>query len=140
VWQAVLEGTPPQAHPDAEGVLLGLLNKVYRNRAGERELDRDKALELIDAYSVASELEKSAKGAKTRAKTGLVQMLDDGDAGLVDGRVAFTYRRPDPGVTIAAADLRKLRDAKPEIYEALVTEGYITTTNPGPRFDFKESR
>lgn len=140
VWQAVHEGVPPEAHPDSEGVLLDLLNKVYEKRAGEREVDAEKATELVDAYSVACDLAKDAEAAKTRAKTALVQMLDDGDAGAIDGRVLFTYKRPAAKPTVTADALRSLAADSPEIYEALASDGYITTTNPGPRFNLKETK
>lgn len=139
VWQAVQNGTPPEAHPDSEGVLLALLNQLYSHRAGDRDLDPEKARPWIDQYAEGAEIEKRGKALKEQAKAGLVQLVDDGDAGLVDGVPVFTYRAPDPGETFSAANLRKFRTDQPEIYEALKSEGYITATRPGPRFDMKET-
>jgi putative phage-type endonuclease len=135
VWHAVQNGFPPEAHPDAEGVLLGLLNKIYEKRAGEREVDTEKAVEHLDAYSVACDLAKDADAAKTRAKTALVQLLDDGDTGLVDGVPAYTYKAPAPSDSLPAKELKRLSQESPEIYEALRTEGYIRPTKPAPRFN-----
>lgn len=138
VWAAVQDGIPPEAHPDSDGVLLALLNQLYTKRAGDRELDPDKAQRWIDQYAEGAAIEKQGKAAKEQAKAGLVQLLDDGDAGLIDGLTVFTYRAPDPGETLSAANLRKFKVADPEVYEALRSDGYITTTRPGPRFDMKE--
>jgi len=140
VWRSCLDGTPPEAHPDAEGVLLALLNDMYGSRAGDRDIDPDAARVWIDQYVDGNAMEKAAKKLKEQAKAGLVQLLDDGDTGVVDGAVAFTYRAPDPADALSAANLRKLAVDQPEIYEALRSEGYITRTKPSPRFDFKESR
>lgn len=138
VWTAVQDGVPPEAHPDSEGVLLALLNQMYEHRAGDRELDPEEAQPWLAKYAEGAEIEKQGKALKEQAKAGLVQLLDDGDAGLIDGAVAFTYRAPDPGETFSAANLRKFKTADPEVYEALRSEGYITATRPGPRFDMKE--
>jgi putative phage-type endonuclease len=138
IWTAVQEGVPPEAHPDSEGVLLDLLDKLYSKRAGERELDAEKARAWIDQYAEGGELERRGKTLKTQAKTGLVQLLDDGDTGLIDSRIAFTYKAPDPSDTITAANLRALREAAPDVYDALRSDGYVTVTSPRPRFDLKE--
>jgi putative phage-type endonuclease len=139
VWAAVGDGVPPEAHPDSEGVLLGMLNELYSHRAGDRHLDPDKARPWLDQYAEGAEIEKQGEALKEQAKAGLVQLLDDGDAGLVDGTLAFTYKAPPPGETLSAANLRKFRTDQPEVYEALRADGYITPTRPGPRFDMKET-
>lgn len=138
VWTAVQDGVPPEVHPDAEGVLLDLLNQLYADRAGDRELDPDKARAWLDQYAEGAAVEKQGKALKEQAKAGLVQLLDDGDTGLVDGTVTFTYKAPPAGETFSAASLRKFRTDQPEVYEALRGEGYITATRPGPRFTVKE--
>lgn len=140
VWQAVQDGLPPEAHPDAEGVLLELLNKLYADREGERDLDPEKARPWLDQYADGTRVEKDGKALKEEAKAALVQMVDDGDAGRVDGALAFTYRRPDPGHTLAARQLARLRTERPHLFDRLRSDGFITRTNPGPRFDFKETR
>lgn len=139
VWAAVQDGTPPEAHPDAEGVLLGLLNDLYETRAGERDVDPDKARPWLDQYADGGRIEKDGKRLKEQAKAALVQLLDDGDIGRVDGAIAYTYQRPDPGTSLPAAELRRLAAEKPAEYAVLVAGGFIKTTNPGPRFDFKET-
>lgn len=138
VWQAVVDGVPPEAHPDAEGVLLELLDRIYAKRDGDRELDPGTAGEWLALYADGLELEKKGAGLKVQAKTALVQLLDDGDTGLVLGAPAFTYKRPEPGNTMPAAEVRRLAKERPYLFAALVNRGFITTTNPGPRFDVKK--
>lgn len=138
VWQSVIDGVPPEAHPDAEGVLLELLDRIYTKREGDRELDPGDAGEWLALYADGLELEKKGAGLKVQAKTALVQMLDDGDTGLVAGAPAFTYKRPEPGNAMPAAEVRRLAKERPYLFAALVQRGYITPTNPGPRFDVKK--
>lgn len=137
VWSAVEEGTPPEAHPDSEGVLLDLLDRLYANREGARELDPEKAQPWLDQYAEGSDLERRAKALKTEAKTGLVQLLDDGDTGLLDDVPVFTYKRPAPGFAMPANEVRRLRTSDADLFQQLVDDGYITPTTPGPRFDLK---
>lgn len=137
VWQAVLDGVPPEAHPDADGILLELLDRLYSKREGDRELDPGDAGEWIALYEDGLDLAKRGEGLKTQAKTALVQMLDDGDTGLVNGAPRFTYKRPDPGYSLPAAELRRLQRERPYLFAALVNRGYVTPTNPGPRFSLK---
>ena len=138
VWQAVVDGVPPEAHPDSEGILLELLDRLYAKREGDRDLDAGDAGEWLALYADGLELEKRGAGLKVQAKTALVQMLDDGETGLVLGAPAFTYKRPEPGYALPAAELRRLRKERPYLFAALVNRGYVTTTNPGPRFDLKK--
>lgn len=137
VWQAVVDGVPPEAHPDSEGILLELLDRLYAKREGDRELDPGDAGEWIALYEDGLDLAKRGEAAKTQAKTALVQMLDDGDTGLVLGAPRFTYKRPEPGYALPAAELRRLQRERPYLFAALVNRGYITPTTPGPRFSLK---
>lgn len=134
VWQSVIEGVPPEAHPDSEGVLLDLLDRLYAKRAGDRELDPDAGAEWLAIYADGAELEKRGKGLKTQAKTALVQMLDDGETGLIHEAPAFTYKRPAPGQAMPADQVRRLAIEQPEVFDELKAEGFITITEPGPRF------
>lgn len=140
VWEAVQGGYPPEAHPDAEGVLLDLLDRLYAKRAGDRELDPDAAEKWLEQYAAGGDLEREGKRLKMQAKTALVQMLDDGDTGLVDGVPAFTYTAPAPGLTVPADEIRRLRDESPDLWDALYEDGFIRQTTPGPRFDVKKKR
>lgn len=138
VWRAVREGVPPEAHPDAEGVLLDLLDRIYTTRSGAVDLEPVAAQQWLDQYAAGGDLEKEGKRLKTQAKTALVQMLDDGDTGLIDDAPVFTYKRPEPGTAMPAAEVRRLQSEQPDVFEELSTEGFITTTNPSPRFDLKK--
>lgn len=140
VWQAVLDGTPPDVHPDAEGVLLELLDRLYEKRAGDRDLDPDQAGPWLEQYAIGGDLENEGKRLKTQAKTALVQLLDDGDTGLVDGATAFTYKRPDPGIAMPAAEVRRLETEDPDLFADLKAKRFIQSTNPGPRIDVKSKR
>lgn len=137
VWQAVVDGVPPEAHPDSEGVLLELLDRLYAKREGDRELDPGDAGEWLALYEDGLEQAKRGEALKTQAKTALVQMLDDGETGLVAGAPRFTYKRPEPGYALPAAELRRLRKERPYLFAALVNHGFITPTSPGPRFSLK---
>lgn len=137
VWQAVLDGVPPEADPDSEGVLLDLLDRIYTDRAGSRDLDPGTTGEWLALYADGGDLEKRGKALKTQAKTALVQMLDDGEVGLVHDEPAFTYRRPAAGHSMPAAEVRRLQAEQPDVFQTLSAEGFITTTNPGPRFEIK---
>jgi putative phage-type endonuclease len=137
VWQAVVAGDPPDAHPDSEGVLLELLDRLYAKREGDRELDPE-AGEWLAVYQDGLDQEKRGQALKTQAKTALVQMLDDGDTGLLNDAPAFTYKRPEPGYDLPAAELRRLRKERPYLFAALVNRGFINPTNPGPRFTVKK--
>ena len=136
VWQAVLDGTPPEVHPDADGVMLDLLNRIYTRRSGERDLPAS-AEEWLTQYDEGSGLSKRGEALKIEAKTALVQMLDDGDTGLLFERPAFTYKAPEPNATLSAPALKRLAAERPDTYSALLAEGYITNTTPGPRFVVK---
>ena len=138
VWQAVQDGTPPDVHPDADGVLLSLLDRLYTDRAGERELDPERAEPWLAQYADGNDLERQGRKLKAEAKAGLVQLLDDGDTGLIDEVPVLTYKRPTPGVEITSDSLRELQTAQPDFYQALVDEGFITITSPGPRFLVKK--
>lgn len=137
VWQAVVDGVPPEAHPDSEGILLELLDRIYAKREGDRELEPGDAGEWLALYEDGLEQAKRGEALKTQAKTALVQMLDDGDTGLVLGAPRFTYKRPEPGYALLAAELRRLQRERPYLFAALVNRGYVTPTNPGPRFSLK---
>ena len=135
VWQAYTDGIPPVAAPDRDGVLLDLLNRMYEAREGDRDLDPAEARKWLDQYAEGSVLVKEGDALKTEAKTALVQLIDDGDRGLVDGQQAFTYRRPQPSTGMPAAAVKRLAKDQPDTYAALVEDGFITTTQGGPRFN-----
>lgn len=138
VWQSHLDGVPPEVHADADEVLLNLLNQLYASRAGVAELEADKVRPLLAEYVEGGALEKQGKAAKAKAKTGLVQLLDDCDTGLVDEAVVFTYKAPDPKDALSADALRRLQTEKPEIYEQLKADGFINQTTPNPQISIKE--
>jgi putative phage-type endonuclease len=137
VWEAVEQGIPPETRPDSEGVLLDLLDQLYRSREGDREIPVDEAERWLAQYADGGDLERQGKALKTEAKTALVQLLGDGATGCVDDVPLFTYK-PDPAKdTVTADNLRALKNADPDQYAALRESGLITTTDPRPTFRVK---
>ena len=136
VWECVVNGDPPDVSPDAEGVLLAELNRMFEDRKGQRELPSS-AVEWMRDYTAAQRAEASAKRAKTLAKSALVQMLEDADTGVIGDDIAFTYHRPEPSMEITSAALTALQHEKPRMFAWLQRYGYITETEPGPRFSLK---
>lgn len=137
VWECVQDGTPPEVHPDADGVLLDLLDRLYSDRAGIVDLDPDQAEKWLAQYADGGDLEKQGKALKAEAKSALVQLLGPGEIGCVNDVPRLTYR-PDPaGDTVTADNLRAYKTADPDRYDTLRDEGLITTTNPRPTFRLK---
>jgi putative phage-type endonuclease len=140
VWEAVQDGVPPPVHPDAEGVLLDLLNRIYTARDGAREIDPDQGWAYVQEYLDGHDLEEQGKGMKTRAKTGLLQLVDDGNAGTIDDRLIFTYKAGGGGDTVYAGDLARLKVEHPRTYARLREWGVPKAKAPTPRFDLKTRR
>jgi putative phage-type endonuclease len=134
VWDAVLEGIPPRVHADAEGVLLRELNDMFKQREGTRELPEE-AWDHLFAYRDAHAKEVDATRTKKIAKGELVQMLGDGEVAEINGQKVFTYKRPKAKDELTADRLRKLHEDCPELYADMVAQGYITKTEPEPRFN-----
>lgn len=137
VWECVETGNPPEVEPDRDGVMLDLLNLLYPDRAGDRDLDPEKARTWLAQYEAGDELEKEGKALKEQAKTGLVVMLDDGDTGKVDDEVVFTYKRPAASPKLAAAEMKRLQKQDPDTYARLLADGFIVVSQGGPRFNRK---
>jgi predicted phage-related endonuclease len=140
VWEAVVNGVPPEAHPDSEGVLLDLLNKVYAKREGERPVDRSEAEAWVDQYLDGADLAAKAEEMQTEAKTALVQLLGDGDTAVVDEQAWWTYKRPKGSDKVYTGDLKRLSVERPLLYSILRSRGYISSPIPGPRFALKRTR
>lgn len=135
-WASVVDDVPPQVDADADGVLIAELNAMFSAREGEVELPPE-AADHLDAYEAAGDIIKDQAAQQAVAKSKLIQMLGSGQAGTLDGAVCFTYKRPKPGHTLAAADLKRLKRDDPATFDELLTDGYITPTEPGPRFNLK---
>jgi putative phage-type endonuclease len=137
LWQAVEDGNPPEVEPDSDGVLIGLLNSLYQFRTGTRELPPKDTHRLAVEYREAHEDEKEATSRKEKAKAGLIALLDDGEIGVVDEQVIFTYRRPAASESVSTKSLRDLKSEDPDLYEQLLAGDWVTISNPAPRFLLK---
>lgn len=134
VWDAVQEGVPPTVDPDGDGVLLDLLNRLYADREGERDLDPSEADPWVGLYRVGHRTEADGKRLKKRAVTGLVQLIDDGDAARLDDRPLFTYRRSSDSVSVTADDVRRMLRDDPDLHALLTERDYLTTRRGTRRF------
>lgn len=143
-WRGVREERAPDVPADGDGVLLGLLDRLYGQRAGDTELDPDdvqRALDLALDYRAASADGKHADEVKTLAKTELVRLLGGGDRLLADGQALATYRAPAAKQELTAKQAVRLAKDRPALWAALAARGYVTTTTPSPRFTLsKETR
>lgn len=135
-WNSIEQGIPPQVDADADGVLIAELNAMFAKREGEVELPPE-AGEHLDAYEIAGDIIKDQKAQQTVAKGKLIQMLGDGEAGVMNGSLCFTYKRPKAGHELTAKNLLRLKKDDPAAFDELVTHGYITPTEHGPRFNLK---
>jgi len=91
VWQHVQDGVPPHVEPDQ--LLLDMLNRLYPDRSGDRDLTSDS--QVVDLHraqlDTARRQRAAAEKAETAAKAALVQLLGDGQVALVDGEFAYAY-------------------------------------------------
>lgn len=117
VWQHVLDGTPPDADPNA--LLARVLDRMYPNREGTIDVPVLDTLAAIDRYESARLDEADAKSRKDSARAELISLLGEHEAGLVEGKPAFTYRAS----VRHNLDVRRLRADHPGI-----AEDYTTTT------------
>jgi putative phage-type endonuclease len=115
VWQHVLDETTPQV--PADDVLLDLLDRMYPNRKGQRELSptsTEFAQEMLAQYATGRSRERLGKAEATSAKAALVQLLDDGDTAIDDeGNVLFTYKPiTRAGFTVAPTTYRQIKPTR----------------------------
>jgi len=137
LWQAVEDNNPPDVEPDSDGVLIGLLNKLYESRAGTRELPPKDVEKWVAQYRAAHVDEKAAAALKEKAKAALIALLDDGEIGVVNEEPVFTYRRPSASYSVPTKALAELKSEDPELYEQLLAGEWITESSPSPRFLLK---
>lgn len=138
VWNAIQNGTPPDVTEDERGVLLAELNKMFAKREGAIEVDPERATELRKVYRVGHELESRGKRIKTVAKGNMVKLLKGAEVAVdAEGNPLWTYKRGEPADEMTAANLRNLLAKHPALYGELKQHGYITTTDPNPRFNLK---
>lgn len=140
VWQSVIDGIPPEVHPDRDGVLLRELNDMFRKREGEKRLPTASVNLWIHEYDQGHALETRGKAIKTVAKTSLVKLLGGAETAVGDDdEVLYTYKRPDESEEVTAKQLARLKAENPELFANMVALGYITKTNPNPRINIKRS-
>lgn len=117
VWQCVQEGVVPNVDPALMSV--DLLNQVYPDREGVRDLTGTDADVWLDRYRHAAAAESDARKDKEAAKVHLLALLKDGEEAVIDGQVAFTYRAGKDSMTVPSANLARLREDFPDAFEAV---------------------
>lgn len=122
VWDAVRTGTPPPV--DMDGVLLKLLEQLYPDRAGEKEIDFEQARVLLSDHTAAAQAAKDAERRKESAKAAVVSALGEAEVLTLAGEPLFTYREQDKH----SISVRDLEDNDVELYEQVLAGGHITTT------------
>lgn len=138
VWQAVMNGIPPDVSADADGVLLRELNKMFASREGAVAVDPIEAERYITDYRGGHRLETEGKRIKTVAKGNMVKLLGGAEVATgEDNEPLWTYKAGDPKDELPADELRRLKAECPELYVDLKAQGFIKTTTPNPTFNLK---
>lgn len=126
VWEGVQAKVPPPVEMD--GVLLKLLEALYPDRSGVREVEHAEAVRLLLAYSQAAGLAETAKQAKEAVKAEIVSALGEAEVlalkGGADDAPLFTYRAQEK----SSVNVKDLEDNDVELYESLLSGGHINTT------------
>ena len=125
VMKCVIEGVVPDVDPAL--MTVDLLNQVYPDRDGVRDLTDTDAQEWLIRYVKAQEWESTARKDKEVAKVQLLALLQDGEEAVIDGQVAFTYRAGKDSMTVPSANFARLREDFPDAYAA------VAVTRPGSR-------
>jgi predicted phage-related endonuclease len=130
LWQAHLDGVPPQV--DASAALARLYEALYTQRAGARTIPTGQAADLYQRYAEGKRLENEGKAQVAAARAEAIAVLDDAEDLCVDGRVKplATFRRGEDQTALPVEQLRRLAGVHPRIYARLVKEGFIVTTTP----------
>jgi putative phage-type endonuclease len=125
VWDCVLTGEPPPVDMDA--VLIDLLDRLFPDRSGIRELDDlGQAVELVKNYSAAQLNAKLAEEQKDSAKAAIMLALGEAEVLTYAGDDAplFTYREQ----ARSSVSLKDLEDNDVELYEKVLAGGHVSTT------------
>lgn len=122
VWRDVQNGTPPAV--DMDGVLADLLDQLFPDRAGEREVDAATAERLLAAYCSAKDAEATAERMKDAARASVISEMGEHEVLTHGGTPVFTYR-PQTKQSINVADL-EANDV--ELFEQVLSGGHITET------------
>jgi putative phage-type endonuclease len=119
----VLSGRPPAASGAADA---DLYDDLYPDRTGIVRLDRDDAIDAIEAltgYRDAGDAERLAKRDKDTARAELVRLLGAGDTAVIDDDVRWTYTASERVSIDAAA----LAERYPEAYAATASTTTVRT-------------
>jgi putative phage-type endonuclease len=112
VWAAVEAGVPPEL--PAWQLTATSLDRLHPDRAGAVDVDRDRALPLIEEYRAARDLEAQAVAAKELARVQLLELLGDAEEAQLDGRPAYSWRRASK-TAVPAASVRRLIAEHPDL-------------------------
>ena len=125
VWMGVKTGEPPPV--DMDSVLIKLLDRLYPDRSGVKEIGHIEAASLLLAYSDAAGMEKVAKEAKASAKAMILAVMGDAEVLTLeagDDAPLFTYRAQ----TRHSISVNDLEDNDIGLYYEALVGGHITTS------------
>jgi len=126
-WMGVKIGEPPPV--DMDTVLIDLLNRLYPDRSGVKEIGHIEAVSLLTAYNKAAEAVKAAKAVKDAAKAMVLTVMGDAEVltlenGAGDDAPLFTYRSQ----TRHSLSVNDLQDNDIGLYYEALVGGHITTS------------
>jgi putative phage-type endonuclease len=108
VWAAVLADEKPDVDPTE--ALTKILDALYPNRSGERDIDRLTAAALLADWKAAGAAEKAAKAQREAARARIVEALDDAETLVVGGNAFLSYcQATRKGYTVAPTTYRKVQ-------------------------------
>lgn len=91
LWDRVLAHDPPDMQYDA--VIKQLLEQLFPDRAGERELDADTFARLAGAWTLYVEARETAAELKAAASAKILEALGDAEVLTWSGKTMWSYRQ-----------------------------------------------
>lgn len=144
---------PHSAFDDTPEAVERLLAKLYPKADPEKKILIKNNAEFLKAassykaiYDEKSALEKQARALSsslTEEKNTILEFMQDASTltfTLNNEEYCFTYPNGKEKISFPADKLSKFRLAKPEMFNALVKDGYISIDTPRGRFSLKKGK